>query len=493
MKLFRFRGGVHPKGRKEATAYRPIQPLPLPERLYLPMQQHIGNPAEPIVRPGQRIGKGELLARAQGPVSAPVHAPTSGQVAAITDHTAPHPSGLPVLTVIIEPDGEDRWVESNAPEDPFSLAPEDVTTRVGAAGIVGMGGATFPSAVKLGLRRSAPIHTLIINGGECEPYLTCDDRLMRERAPEVVDGIRIMAYALECEHVLIAVESNKPQAAAAMRVASLSHAAITVVVVPTRYPMGSEKQLIRTLTGREVPAGGLSSDLGVVVHNVGTAYAVHHAVRHGRPLVSRVVTVSGGAVRKPHNLEVPIGAPVSALIEACGGLSDPPARLLMGGPMMGQTLPSKRVPVVKGTSGIIALAAAEVRQTKPGPCIRCARCVQACPIGLVPLEIASRIGHFDLNGALDWGLIDCIACGSCAYVCPAGIPLVQYFNFAKGELAARQQAEHKANETRKLAVARAARLERIRQEKLAAAKRRKAERAAKQSAQKQGKPTEAAA
>lgn len=481
MKLFRFRGGVHPEGRKQSTAGLPIDTLPLPARLYLPVQQHIGAPGEPVVRPGERVRRGQLLAHSQGNLSAPIHAPAAGTVVAIEPFTAPHPSGLAVRTIILETDG----LEGHEPEpacDPFTLSPGEIAARVGAAGIVGMGGATFPAAVKLNLGSRSHVHTLVINGGECEPYLTCDDRLMREQPEAILDGVRIMLRALGANEARIAIEDNKPQALESMTEAARLIGNIEVCSVPTRYPMGSEKQMIQALTGREVPAGKLSADIGVMVHNVATAHAVHRALRHGQPLTSRVVTVGGGAVRRPRNLLVPLGTLVSDLIEACGGLKEIPARLLTGGPMMGQVLPHARVPVVKGTNGIIALTAREIGAGGTGPCIRCARCVEACPCGLMPLEMAARARSGDLDAALDYGLGDCISCGSCSYVCPSNIPLVQYFNFAKGALADRREQQRRVEETRRLAEARRKRIEDQEREKAEAAARRKAEREAKQRA-----------
>lgn len=473
MKLFRFRGGVHPQENKHFAADNTIRRLPIPERLHIPLLQHIGVPAAVRVKVGETVLKGQLLGHAQGAISAPVHAPTSGTVLAIGDHVAPHPSGLPVTTITLASDGLDRWIALDPVSDPFVLCAAEIAERVGNAGIVGMGGAAFPAAVKLGASQRSVVRTLIINAAECEPYLTCDDRLMRERPAAVIDGVRIMMHALQAERAIIAVEDNKRTARETLSVACKAHAKLAVVSVPTRYPMGSEKQMIQTITGEEVPAGGLGMDIGVMVHNVGTAYAVHEAIRFGKPLISRIVTVSGGAITYPKNVEVLVGTPISKLVDFCGGLQEKPSRLLMGGPMMGQVLPNIEAPVVKGLNGVLALTAQETGQSRAAPCIRCGRCISACPIGLMPLEMASRARSNDVNGALDFGLIDCIACGSCTYVCPSHIPLVHYFNFARGELEHRKRMEQKAIETQKLVQARKARLERQAREKKETAARRK--------------------
>lgn len=486
MKLFRFRGGVHPAEQK-STGQLPIQELPIPQRLYLPLQMHIGAAAIPVVAVGDKVLKGQLIARANGAVSAPVHAPTSGVIEAIDQHTAPHPSGLPVCSIILRSDGEDRWSDTVVPIDPFRLSAEEVAQRVGEAGIVGMGGAAFPAAVKLNLGSRHTIHTLLINGGECEPYLTCDDRLMQERPEAIIDGIRLMLHALHCTRALIAVESNKPMAQQALRQAARDYPMIEVVVVPTRYPMGSEKQMILTVTGLEVPAGKLAADIGVMVHNVATAYAVHQALRYGRPLTSRVVTISGSSVRNPANLEVPLGTLASDLVAHCGGITRTPARQVLGGPMMGASLPHLDVPIVKGSNGVLLLGVEELGQSSGAqPCIRCGRCAEACPIGLLPMELAARARHGKVEAALDIGLMDCIGCGSCSYTCPAAIPLTQFFSFAKGELSRLREEKQKAERTRTLAQARQARLEREAEEKRIAAAKRKAEREAKKRAEAEG-------
>ncbi len=489
MKLFRFKGGVHPKENK-TTRQLPIQQLPLPEYLYLPLQQHIGAPAKPLVNVGDTVLKGELIAEAVGFVSAPIHASSSGTVIAIEDIASPHPSGLPVKSIVIKTDGKDQWRESAAVDDPFSLSPEEIAERVGNAGIVGMGGAAFPAAIKLNLGSKGKIHTLIINGGECEPYLTCDDRLMQERPEPIIDGVRLMLKALGATRAFIAIENNKPEAQQALTAASKAYPNIKVVGVPTRYPMGSEKQMIQTLTGLEVPAGGLGADVGVVVHNVATTYAVNDAITNDHPLVSRIVTVSGGELKKPANLEVPIGTRASELIKFCGGVKEP-KRIVLGGPMMGTTLPHFEIPIVKGSNGVLALGSEEIpSQHQASSCIRCGRCVNACPLSLVPLEMVAHIRKGKFDEAVDLGLYDCIACGTCAYVCPSTIPLTHYFNYAKGQLGVRRNEKQKANYTRELAVARQRRIE-----KEAAAKRemmlkRKAEREAKKRAEQQAQQEE---
>ena len=481
-KLFRIRGGVHPDDCKMLSADKAIEDLPLPSLLHIPLQQHIGAAAKPAVKRGDHVLKGQLLANSQGMISAPVHAPTSGRIVGVGHYPAHHASGLSVHTITLQPDGKDEWLALNPPADPFALAPAEIATRVAAAGIVGMGGATFPSSVKLNLRNRYQLHTLVINGAECEPYLTCDDRVMREYSDQVIDGIRIMAYALGVENIIIGIENNKPEAQAAMLEAAKDFPAIQVVGLPMRYPMGSEKHLVQTLTGLETPARGLTADIGIVVHNPATALAVRDALREGKPLVSRVVTVSGGAIRQPRNLRVLIGTKAQDVVDYCEGFTVEPTRLISGGPMMGNVLPSLRVPLVKGCNGILALTAKEVSENQESPCIRCASCVQACPCGLLPLEMAANARVGNLDNVVKLGLMDCIACGSCSYVCPSHIPLVQYFNYAKGELANRQRAKHKQEETKRLIEQRTLRMEAQERAKKEMMERRKREAAAKKAA-----------
>ncbi len=471
MKLFHIKGGVNLKGRKEMTSGKDvILDLPMPDLLHIPVQQHIGTPAGPLVEVGDYVLKGQLIADGMGFVSAPIHAPASGTILRIGEYPVAHPSGLPVMTITLEPDGLDEWIELPKPLDPETASSKEIAERVSKAGIVGMGGATFPSAIKLNLGDQYDLDMLVINGAECEPYLTCDDRLMRERPETTVKGISVIMKALDISKALVAIEKNKPGAFQAMEKAAVDYDNITIVDVPARYPMGSEKHLVQALTGRETPAAGLTAELGVVVHNVATAFAVYGAVYHGRPLISRVVTVSGGAINNPANYYVLVGTPVSCLIEASGGYKEKPARLLMGGPMMGQPILNNVVPIVKGSSGVIALSSAEIEERKAMPCIRCGGCVAVCPCGLVPLEMAARIGHDDLEGASKIGLKDCVGCGSCSYICPAHIPLVQYFNYAKGSLKA-QDARKKKQEKTKILVdsknLRKEEIKRARKEKLA--------------------------
>ena len=479
-RLFGFRGGLHLDYRKEISTGLPIRIAPVPPRLILPLSQHAGAAAKAVVQVGERVLKHQLLAAAEGYVSVPLHAPTSGTVVAIEPRAVPHASGLPARCIVIDSDGLDEPLAKPewAPVADFhALEPQAIRDIVRQAGIAGLGGAGFPSFIKLGPGR--PVETLIINGAECEPYISCDQMLMAERADEIVAGVQVILHAIGAPRCLIGVEDNKPPAIATLRRAAASDARIEVVVVPTRYPQGGEKQLIQTLTGQEVPSEGLPLDIGLVVHNPGTARAVWRAVRFAEPLTARIVTVTGGAIGAPQNFEVRIGTPMRELIELAGGYVKPAGRLLMGGPMMGLALPSDELPVIKSTNCILAAAAEELRPTEEAmPCIRCGACQEACPINLMPQQLYwhARGKEFDKTRALN--LFDCIECGCCAQVCPSHIPLVQYYRYAKTEIWAAEREKRKADAARERHEARQLRIEREEREKEEARARKKAQLAA---------------
>ncbi|HHK74748.1 MAG TPA: electron transport complex subunit RsxC [Rhizobiales bacterium] len=478
MKIFPIRGGVHPDEHKKPASERPVREAGIPALLHIPLLQHIGKPAIPVVEVGEPVTKGQIIGKADGFVSAPVHAPTSGVISSIGDFIAPHPSGLAGLTITLETDGKETWCELPPPLDPETTDPETLARRVRESGIVGMGGAAFPSSVKLSLGADHQLHTLVINGAECEPYLTADDRLMREQAVDILDGIGIVLRTTGIPRAIIAVEDNKPEATKALQKAiatgNSNEVVVEVVNVPARYPMGSEKHLIQAVTGIETPARKLPADIGVLMHNVATIFAIHEAVRFGRPLISRIVTLSGGAMASPGNLRVLIGTSIADLIASSGGYSGEAEITLLGGPMMGVPLHDPRAPVIKGTNGILALTREETHPGARLPCIRCAACVTACPCGLQPQEMSFRISRDKLDAAADIGLNDCILCGACAYVCPSHIPLVQYFNYARGALAEARRMKAHQDKMKALAEQHEQRLARIEAEKQAAREARKA-------------------
>jgi electron transport complex protein RnfC len=445
------------------------RPAAIPAELILPLQQHIGEPAAPIVAVGERVLKGQMIAKAQDYVSVPVHASSSGTVTAIEHRPVPHPSGQSAVCIVIETDGEDRWVENKtAIADYRTLEPSALRNAIRDAGIVGLGGAGFPSFIKLNPEPSAQIDLLILNGAECEPYITCDAMLMQERPREIIDGLKIMRHALQAKHCIIGVEDNKPAAITALRDALTEEEGtfVEVQAVPTIYPTGGEKQLIQVLTGKEVPSHRLPADIGIVCHNVATAAAVYHAVENGEPLIRRYVTVTGEAVDRPCNLEVRIGTPFAALLEQCGAQQDKLERLVMGGPMMGFGVATDSVPVVKTTNCLLALAQPERASHQPTmPCIRCGECAHVCPALLLPQQLYWHSRAKDLDKVQDYKLFDCIECGCCAYVCPSHIPLVQYFRFAKTEIWAREKDKHKSDLARSRHEFRLERLEREKREK----------------------------
>lgn len=466
--LFRFPGGVKPVSHKAASAAAAITAAPLPKLLVVPFRQSATGSAAIQVRAGEAVLKGQIIGIAEGAFGSTVHAPTSGVVRAVESRMLPHPSGLAAPCAVIEPDGAERWVD-RAPLDPFNSNPELVRARIRDAGIVGLGGAVFPSHVKA----KTVIDTLIINGAECEPWITCDDRLMQERADDIVTGAIILGRLMAAKRIFFGVEDNKPAAAAALRAAvgalSTSNSGtgdIQVISVPTLYPAGGEKQLIRVLTGIEIPYGKLGPDFGVQCFNVGTAYATARALLHGEPLISRIVTLAGNVAR-PGNHEVLIGTPIDALL-ALGAPKPDTDRVVMGGPMMGFTLPDTTVPVVKASNCLLAMSPALFPPPPPEmPCIRCGACTLACPVQLQPHELYWYARAKNFGKTQEYHLFDCIECGCCAYVCPSRIPLVDYYRFAKSEIRAREREKAAADLARERYEFRQFREEREKAEKAA--------------------------
>jgi electron transport complex protein RnfC len=462
-----FAGGVELEPNKAQSLTLPVVPVALPEILVIPLHQHIGESAELDVKVGDRVDKGQCLACPHGYISAAVHAPSSGVVLDIGEYPVPHPSGLKAPCIRIRTDGEERWRERHPEVDPFSLSPVKTRQRVREAGIVGLGGAGFPTSVKMNPGPDFKVHLLVINAVECEPYISCDEALIRCCPDDVISGALIIQHAVRAAACVIGIEDNMPEAADALQqsVERLAPGRIRVVRVPTRYPAGGEKQLIYALTGVEVPSDGLPIDVGVICQNVATAVAVYRAVRHDEPLVSRIVTVTGGGVATPRNLEVLIGTPMSALIEHCGGYTAEVDRLLMGGPMMGFALASDDLPVIKTTNCLLASTHAETPPAPPAlPCIRCGRCAEVCPAGLLPQQLYwhSHVRNFEKTQ--DYNLFDCIECGCCALVCPSHIPLVQYYRFAKTEIRDQELQRRKSDIARRRHEFREFRLEREKRE-----------------------------
>jgi len=477
-RLWRFRGGVHLPDHKAMSTGRAVIEAPLPSFLTIPLQQHIGGPAKPLVRVGDWVLKGQRIAEPQGYVSAPVHASSSGTVVALEDRPVPHPSGLRGACIVIKTNGLDEWARLPKPLVNYEkLDPAVVRERIRWAGIVGLGGAAFPTSVKLNPGSDQRVQTLVVNGAECEPYISCDDMLMRDRAGLIVQGARIIRHLLRAQECLIGIEDNKPEAIEAMRLAvaeSDMADSTRVCVIPAVYPSGGEKQLIRILTGKEVPTNGIPAQIGILCQNVGSVAAVAEAVLEGRPLISRYVTLSGRGVAEPRNLEVRIGTPVRDLLEAAGGLVGEPRELVLGGPMMGFTLDSDGVPVTKASNCILALTADEAPDPGPAlPCIRCGACADVCPAGLLPQQMYWYARAKDMDKVQDYNLFDCIECGCCAQVCPSHIPLVQYYRYAKTESWAREREKRAAEHARARHEAKEARLERLERERKARLRRKK--------------------
>lgn len=433
-----FKGGIHPDYNKELTASKAIEPAVPPSIVVIPLQQHTGAPCQPLVKVGDDVKMGQKIGEASGFVSVPVHSSVSGKVVAIEPRL--HPGGQQVVSVVIESDGRDALDESIKPQgDIDSLSKDAIIDIIKEAGIAGLGGAAFPTHVKLLPPPDKKIDLVIINGAECEPYLTCDHRLMVEKPEDVVYGTRAIMKALGVDKAVIAIENNKADAIAAILKAASAYPNIDVVALKTKYPQGAEKQLIKALTGKEVPSGGLPSDVGAVVDNVGTAAAIAKAIKTGMPLIERVVTVTGKGIKEPKNLLARIGTPFAQLIEQCGGFSGQPGKVIMGGPMMGIAQFSLDVPVIKGTSGILVLNEQEAETPAAQTCIRCGRCVEACPMNLLPLFISQYALAGMYDKAEQYYALDCIECGCCSFECPAKRPLVESIRLAKRAILAKRR------------------------------------------------------
>ncbi|WP_430462321.1 electron transport complex subunit RsxC [Thalassolituus sp. LLYu03] len=491
IRLHTFNGGIHPAENKEQSTRTPIRQSSMPDELVLPLHQHIGAAAKPLVAAGERVLKGQMIAEADGFVSVPVHAPTSGTVVAVEPRNVPHASGLQADCIVIRPDGADEWVEHKGLCAQLGVAhlddisPRQLTEHIRNCGIAGMGGAGFPTAVKLNKGKS-DIHTLILNGAECEPYITADDMLMRERAADVVKGAQILLHIVGAKRCLIGIEDNKPEAVAALNQALVEineQHHIDVVAIPTKYPSGGEKQLIKILTGEEVPAGGIPASLGIVCQNVGTTAAIYRAVEFGEPLISRIATVTGDAVRTPGNFDVLLGTPVNHLLAQAGYQPQKRERVIMGGPMMGFALPSLDLPLTKTSNCLLAPSEKELPANDVAmACIRCGMCAQACPMELLPQQLYWFSKSQEFNKAEQHNIFDCIECGACSYVCPSEIPLVQYYRFAKGAIREERAAQAKSEKARLRFEERQARQEREAEEKEAKRKARAEAAAAAQTA-----------
>ena len=493
--LHSFSGGIHPQENKHQSTQTPITALPLPSQLIVPVGQHIGAPADVIVAVGDRVLKGQLIAQPKGFVSAAIHAPTSGKIVAIEQRELPHSSGLQGTCVIIDSDGQDTWLEeiangSRAIADYLEADNEVLINRIRDCGITGLGGAGFPTSVKMAVN-GKNIETLIINGAECEPYITADDKLMQERALETMRGIQILLKLTAANHCLIGIEDNKPAAIKAMKEALHQvHGEhfINVVSIPTKYPSGGEKQLIEILTGKEVPSGGIPAEIGIVCQNVGTCEAVYRAVAEGKPLISRITTITGESIEQPQNVEVLIGTPVKHLLDFAGfkqekslfqkfwhsigagsdnsAASSAKPRIIMGGPMMGFTLSSDELPILKSSNCILAPSQKELPANDvASACIRCGLCTEACPADLLPQQLYWFSKSGELDKAEQHNIADCIECGACSYVCPSQIPLVQYYRHTKGAIKEERAAQDKSNRSKIRFEARQDRLDREAAEK----------------------------
>ncbi len=431
MRFKTFSGGVHPPEFKHLTEHKIIESVPLPQEVIIPLQQHIGAPTECIVEKGAAVKTGQPLSRTSKFVSVPVHASISGTVKAVEER--PHPLGIRSLSVVIEGDGSDEPFQPvmTPHADWNAVSADDLKQMIQQAGLAGMGGASFPTHVKLSPPQDKKIDTLLINAAECEPFLTSDHRVMIERADDLITGIKILMHILHAGKAIIGIEKNKPDAIQILTKKTKKFKKISIMALPVKYPQGGEKQLIQAVLNRSVPAGGLPMDVGCVVQNVGTVVGIFEAVTMGKPLIERVVTVTGPGIAEPKNCLVRIGTPFKTLVEFCGGYTPSASKIINGGPMMGITQITDEVPVIKGTSGILVLDKSTSRIPEESPCIACARCVDICPMKLMPSHIASYIENGRISEAESLGLLHCMECGSCSYICPAKRHLVHYIKYGK--------------------------------------------------------------
>ncbi len=475
--LHNFHGGIHPPEHKQQSTQSPIAKAGLPAQLTVPLLQHSGQPAEPCVEPGQYVYKGQLLASKAGAISSAVHAPSSGTVTSIGLQPYPHASGEPFSAIVIETDGLDQWQQQPQQRDWQQSSSAEIFETIQQAGISGMGGAGFPTDIKLSGLIMGGIETLIINATECEPFITADDMLMRERSDKVMQGIDILVQLTKPKNVLIAIEDNKPQAIAAMR-KELGQRNYHLVELPTIYPSGGERQLIKILTNQEVPSGGLPIDLGILCQNIGTCFAIYQAVVMGIPLISRITTITGDALEHPMNIECLLGTPVSQLLEQAGLRPQQLDKLIAGGPMMGFLLNNADAPVIKTSNCFIAASARQIPDPEPAlACIRCGECEQVCPSNLLPQQLLYFANGQEHEQLKAYNLFDCIECGCCTYVCSSKIPLVQYYRAAKAEIRQLEQKQAKAEHARQRYEFRQERL-RIEEEQKAAERKARNERLA---------------
>lgn len=462
--LWDFPGGVKPAQQKSLSNKDLIKQMLLPSHVFIPIKQHIGVDGELLVAVGDKVLKGQALTSSESPYAIPVHASSSGVISEIGEHPAAHPSGLPEMTITIALDGKDNAIHATGMSQYKQASKHDIISAICNAGISGLGGAGFPTHIKTNTTK--PVEFLIINGIECEPYISADDRLMREHAWQIRQGIDILHHLVQPKHVIIAIEDNKPEALETMAIACQQQSDYQVVSVPTKYPAGGEKQLIQVLTSREVPSDGLPIDIGCIMYNVGTCFAVADAIIEGKALTQRVVTITGNAIGQPQNVWAKIGTPTSHLLQSAGydAAKQTYPRIIMGGPMMGFTLASSKIPVVKITNCILAPAAKELPSVEDERgCIRCSACADACPASLLPQQLFwySKAKEYDV--AQEYDLFDCIECGACAYVCPSEIPLVHYYRQAKSDIREQLHEKEQAEKARIRFEARKERLEREKQ------------------------------